>query len=116
MKQLEYRGRTYTIRELSEMSGIAPTAIRDRLRRGYSVEEAIKITVTQDSIEAFANASWWEDWIGMPMNNLFEIYWRWCVANDYTPSSKQKFSRHLFQIYPNLKTVPMNGVRIIREK
>jgi phage/plasmid-associated DNA primase len=116
VKRYEYRGNSYTINELSFQSGIAPATLRDRLRRGYSVDQALKITATHDSIQEFTEASWWEDWIGMPMSDLFEIYWRWCVANGYAPVSKQRFSKHLFQIYPNLKVVPKNGVRIIREK
>ena len=105
-RTLEYRGKFYTIKELSELSGIAPATLRDRLRRGYSVEQAVRPVVTTDSVEQFVEASWWEDWIGMSINALHEIYWRWCVSNGYTPLPKQPFSRHLMQLNPQLKTVP----------
>ena len=115
-----YRGRLYTINELSEISGITPATIRYRLRKGYSVEEAVKMAATNDSVYQFTEASWWEDWIGMPISDLYEIYWRWCIQHGYTVLQLQGFSRHLFQMFPNLKTVPsrVDGkcLRIIREK
>ena len=56
MRQYEYRGQPHTINQLSEMSGIAPATIRDRLRRGYSVEQAVRPIATNDSVEAFCEA------------------------------------------------------------
>ena len=99
-------GSWYTPAELSEMSGIKCHTIRDRLRRGYSVEEAIKIVSTQDSVKEFGEASYYPDWVGMSMNALHEIYWSWCISNGYTPLQKQGFSRQLLAMYPMLKTVP----------
>jgi hypothetical protein len=108
----------FTIKELSEMSGIRPHTLRDRLRRGFSVNEAIKVVATQDSVARFGESSLYSDWIGMPMNDLFEIYWRWCISNGYTPLQIQGFSRQIMKIYPMLKTVPNNSngrsKRIIR--
>ena len=113
-------GKQYTIKELAGMSGIKEATIRDRLRRGYPIEQAIKITATNESVEQFCEASWWEDWIGMSITYLYEIYWKWCIQNGYTALQPKGFSRHLFQLHPNLKTVPnrINDkcVRIIREK
>ena len=118
MSRYEYRGHWYTPNELSEMSGIAAHTIRDRLRRGYSVEEAIKVVAVQDSVKEFCEASLWEDWIGMPINDLFKIYWRWCIQHGYTAIQKQGFSRQLMSMYPMLKTVPTKSgdkfYRIIR--
>ena len=120
MAKYEFRGSWYTTKELSEISGIAPATIRDRLRRGYSVEEAIKIAATKDSIVEFTQASWWEDWIGMPISDLHKIYWKWCVSNGYTPLHIQGFSRQLMSMYPNLKTVPITKdgkcYRVIRKR
>ena len=101
-----YQGNWYTPKELEEITGIKAHTIRDRLRRGYSIEEAIKVTAIQDSVREFCEASLWEDWIGMPMSDLFEIYWRWCIQNGYTAIQLQGFSRHLLSMYPMLKTVP----------
>lgn len=114
----ELRGHFYTIKELSELSGIQPATLRDRLRRGYSLEQAVRPTATVESVEQFCEASWWEDWIGMSINDLHTIYWKWCISNGYTAIQKQPFSRQLMKLYPQLKTVPTNDgsrcYRIIR--
>lgn len=118
MNRYELKGQWYTVNELSEMSGILPHTLRDRLRRGYSVEEAIKPLATNDSVKEFCEASHWEDWIGMSISYLYEIYWKWVVSHSGTPTTKQGFSRHLMQMYPMLKTVPTKQdggyARIIR--
>lgn len=106
MAKYEFRGSWYTPNELSEMSGIAAHTIRDRLRRGYSVEEVIKTIPTQESVREFCDASLWEDWIGMSMNDLHKIYWKWSIQHGYSALQKQGFSRQLMSIYPMLKTVP----------
>lgn len=106
MAKYEFRGSWYTPNELSEMSGIPAHTLRDRLRRGYSIEEAVTTVPTQDSVKEFCDASLWEDWLGMSMSDLYEIYWRWCVSHGYTPLSKQGFSRQITNLYPMLKTVP----------
>ena len=115
-----YNGNLYSINELSEMSGIASATIRDRLRRGYSIEEAVKAVATNESVVQFAESSWWEDWIGMPISGLYKIYWRWCIQNGYTAIQIQGFSRQLMSMYPNLKTVPNKvdgrSIRVIKEK
>lgn len=118
MKYYHYNDTAYSINELSEMSGIAPHTLRDRLRRGYTVEEAVKVMATDESVIQFADASWWEDWIGMPISDLYKIYWGWCISNGYTTLPLQGFSRQLLRMYPALKTVPnrVNGkcCRVIR--
>ena len=116
----EYRGKAYSIKELSEMSGLAEATIRYRLRKGYPVNEAVKIVATNESVKEFVEASYWEDWIGIPVSDLYKIYWKWCVSYQYTPLHIQGFSRQLFQMFPNLKTVPnrVDGkcLRVIRER
>ena len=84
-----YRDGWYTINELADMSGIAPPTIRDRLRRGYSLEQAISLNPVKESILEFDNSSYWTDWIDITVSNLYEIYWKWCVSNGYQPESKQ---------------------------
>lgn len=120
MKVYEYENKLYTIKELSEISGIQRATLRDRLRRGYSVEQAVKAAPTHDSVQAFCDASWWEDWVGMSISYLHEIYWKWCIEQGYTPLQIQGFSRQMFSIYPHLKTVPTKKkdkcLRIIRLK
>jgi len=106
LRKYELNGSWYTPNELSEKSGIPAHTIRDRLRRGYSVEESIKITATHDSIKEFSDSSWWEDWIGMSISDLYKIYWRWCIQNGYTAVQIQGFSRQIMGMFPMLKTVP----------
>ena len=40
-KKIEVNGKMYTFRELSEMSGISPTGLRDRYRNGLRDDELI---------------------------------------------------------------------------
>lgn len=120
MLVFNYRGEPHTIKSLSEISGVSPATIRDRLRRGYSVEQSVKMTATNDSVEQFNEASHWEDWLGMPMSNLHEIYYRWCSSHGYSPIGIQGFSRHIVSLNPWLKTVPTRRgnkcYRIIRKR
>ena len=120
MMQLEYRGELYTVNELSDMSGVSTVSLRDRLRRGFTVEEAVQIIATDESVKEFCDASWYQDWIGVSTTYLYEIYWRWCISNGYRPIQQCGFTRQIFKLYPNLKTVPTktdNGsCRIIRER
>lgn len=121
MLKVEYNNQIYTIPELSELSGIAPATIRERLRKGYSVEESLRDNPLHDSVKEFNEASWYEDWIGMSTSYLYEIYWNWCVSAGYTPVSQTSFVREILSIYPNLKCVPTrhkDGTcnRIIRER
>jgi hypothetical protein len=106
MNRYELNGKWYTPNELSEISGVKAHTIRDRLRRGYPVEEAVKVIPVQECVRAFNEASFWEDWIGISTDALHKIFWSWCISNGYTPIDKQGFSRQLFSMYPNLKIVP----------
>lgn len=106
MKRYELKGTWYTIDDLSEMSGIPSHTLRDRLRRGYSVDEAVKVVPTHDSVKAFCDASLYTDWIGIPMETLHHNYWKWCLQNGFSPITKQGLSRQIMNLYPMLKTIP----------
>lgn len=106
MAKYEFKGGWYTPNQLSEMSGISAHTIRDRLRRGYEVEEAIKMLPIQESIKEFCEASYYPDWIGMAMSDLYEIFFKWCISNGHELVSKQTFTRHIMSMYPMLKIVP----------
>lgn len=44
MKMLhEFRGRSYTLKDLAQMSGIASNTLQKRLYRGWSIEQAMCI-------------------------------------------------------------------------
>lgn len=120
MNTYEYKGRSCTVKELSELSGVSPPTIRDRLRRGYNVEQAIRVIPTNESVEHFCESSWYEDWIGMSTSYLYKIYWKWCISHEYTPLQAKAFTRQIMALYPNLKTVPTRKkdgcYRVIREK
>lgn len=109
MARYELNGEWYTPNELAEMSGVMAHTIRDRLRRGFTVAEAIKPSALQESVREFGEASYYQDWIGMPMSELHKIYWRWSISNGYSPLSVQGFSRQIMSMYPMLKTVPMTS-------
>lgn len=117
-----YKGSLHSVQDLERLSGIDSATIRDRLRRGYSVEAAVKHELVHESIEQFNQASWYEDWIGMSTTYLYQIYWNWCVSSGgYTPVSQISFTRQLMKMYPNLKTVPNRDrdgkcSRVIRER
>ena len=120
MLKLFYKGNWYTAKELADKCGMPAHTVRDRLRRGYSVEEAVKPIATHNSVKEFGESSWYEDWIGLSTDDLHKIYWKWCVSHGYTPISKQGLSRQLLGMYPMLKTVPTKvgdkSCRIIRER
>lgn len=120
MAKYELNGRWYTIKELSDLSGIKEHTIRDRLRRGYPLEESLKVTTIHTSVKEFAEHSLYQDWIGMSISDLFKIYWRWSIQNGYSPLQKQGFSRQLMSMYPMLKVVPIKrgemSHRVIRLK
>ena len=120
MKHYEYKGQWYSVNELSELCGVAPSTIRNRLRKGYDIYNAMKIVPVNEGVEQFCGSSCWEDWIGMSTNDLYKIYWKWCISNGYTTLQLKGFSRQIFQMYPNLKAVPTRKgnqcQRIIRER
>jgi hypothetical protein len=92
------------------------------MRRGFPLEEAIKVIPVRESVKAFSEASWFRDWVGEPIDDVYETYCKWCISNGYDSIevSKQGFSRQLLSLYPNLKTVPTKCVdgykRIVRER
>lgn len=120
MKMYEYKDQMVTINELSEISGIAPATIRDRIRRGYTVEEAVQIVPTNVGVREFCESSWYEDWIGVSTKYLHTIYWKWCIEHGYEPLNQQAMTRQILKMYPQLKTVPTRldtgCCRIIRER
>jgi hypothetical protein len=120
MPKHEINGSWYSTKQLSEMSGIPQHTIRDRLRRGYEIEEAIKVLPIHKSVKDFSEASYYMDWVGETIDEVWSIYWKWSLDNGYSPLQKQGFSRQVMGMYPMLKTVPSqvgNGYkRIIRLK
>lgn len=105
MNRYEYKGVMYTINELSDMSGIKPATLRHRLRSGYDVVNALKETPIHTSVEVFSEASYWMDWEGKSIEELYRIYTKWCDRNCYSTVPKQTFGKELQLLYP-IYTVP----------
>lgn len=107
MKQVLYNNQLFNLKELSEFTGIKYTTLSERLKRGYSVEEAItEKSRIPESIEQFVQASYPKDWDGMTNEELYKIYFNWCVRNEHYAESNVHFTRCLKRIVPNLRTVP----------
>ena len=108
------------MKQLSEMSGIPPHTIRDRMRRGFTIGEAVKEIPVQESVKEFSEDSYYMDWVGMTVEEVHTNYWQYCLKFGYQPLQKQGFSRQLLSMYPMLKTVPTKCgdryYRIIRLK
>lgn len=119
-KYYDYRGGKHTIEELSAMSGYSTKQLRNRLYRGFSIEQAMREVPMHDSVVAFDEASYWGDWIGMAIEDLYQIYWKWCVNNDWHPVTKRQLSSELLPRY-GLQTVSMatpdgKSQRYVRER
>jgi hypothetical protein len=105
MNLYEYKGVQYTINELSEISGIKPATIRQRLRSGYDLTNALKERPIHTSVELFSEASWWMDWEGKTIEELHRIYCKWCEKFVYVPVAKQTFGKEIQLLFP-IYTVP----------
>ena len=119
MNKYEYKGVEYTINELSELSGIKPATIRHRLRSGYDLTNALKEKPIHTSVELFSEASWWMDWEGKTIEELYRIYCKWCDKHCYRTVQKQTSGKELQMLFP-IYTVPgfYKGIytRVIRFK
>ena len=69
---------------------------------------------TVTSVDSFIEASDCTDWIGKPTQEIYEIYWRWCIKEELPPESKVVFMRKVLTEYPELKSVPYKGKRRFR--
>ena len=120
MNRYFYNDAFYTPKELSDISGIPAHTIRDRLRRGYSVDQAVSESPVFPSVLDFCNASYYDDWIDHSVNYVYGIYWNWCNANQYPHQDIRCFTRQIMEIYPMLKVIPCKKdgkcVRMIRER
>lgn len=89
------------------MSGVKYTTLCERLKRGYSAEEAIAFHPRiPPSVIEFDDASDYEDWDGMTSEELYKIYRQWCIKHEYAPESNVHFTRSIKQVHPNIRVVP----------
>lgn len=117
MNIYNYKGVEYTIKELSEMSGIQPHTLRQRLRNGYDLVNALKQKPIHTSVEVFCEDSWYRDWESLTIDEVYQIYCNWCDKNDYNITPKQTFGKEIQMLYP-IYTVPTfnkgSYMRVIR--
>lgn len=106
MKKIFYDGQWFNLSELAEYSGIKYTTLCNRLRRGYTVEDAVHSDArVPDSVKEFMLASHPPDWDGMNNEELYKIYFNWCMKNGFTKESKIYFLRSLRQLLPSMRIV-----------
>lgn len=106
MKKLLYDSRLFNLRELSEFCGVNYTTLCNRLRRGYSIEEAVAYDQrVPASVSRFLYESHPPDWDGMTNEAVYKIYFNWCIKNNYPIESKIHFIRTLKQCLPNMRVV-----------
>lgn len=106
MKTILYKGQTYSVKELADLSGIKYTTLCERLKRGYTVDEAVSDnTRIPESVREFVDHSDEHDWDGLTNEKLHAIYWKWCKNNEYTPESIVHFIRCVRQLIPNMRVV-----------
>ena len=107
MKQYLYKDNVYNIKELSEMSGIKYTTLAERLKRGYTVEEAVSAnTKIPESVIQFDHHSDYTDWDGLTSDKLYENYMMWCLKYTMPIESKVHFTRCVKRLHPNIRFVP----------
>ena len=70
---------------------------------------------TITTVDDFIEASDWEDWIDKPTQEVYEIYWRWCIKEETTPVDKITFMKQILSECPDLKSSPMKGKRYFRK-
>lgn len=68
----------------------------------------------ETSVDAFIEASCWEDWINQYTEDVYTIYWQWCIKEGLEPEKKVTFMRRVLNECPELKSVPYKGKRRFR--
>ena len=66
------------------------------------------------SVDEFIEASDWHDWIDEYTQDVYTIYWQWCIRTNLEPEKKVVFMRRVLAEYPELKSVPYKGKRRFR--
>lgn len=107
MRHFLYNDQVFTGKQLAEFTGVSYTTLMERIKRGYTVEEAVESAQKiPESIQAFTEASDYHDWAGLVNSELYKIYRDWCARNDQEPESSVHFTRCIKRIYPNIRIVP----------
>ena len=116
MKRYYYQGEMRTVKEIATIARMDYRLLINRLYMGYPVEEAVTDNPLRESVKGFFDASMWEDWVDKSTDEVYTVYWRWCIKESFDPESKLAFVKSMKNVYPWLTVKPSNGVRFIREK
>lgn len=71
---------------------------------------------TFTSVDDFVDASDWRDWIDHPTQEIYDIYWNWCIKEELPIENKINFMKQVLNMIPDLKSSPMKGKRYFREQ
>lgn len=69
----------------------------------------------QTNVDDFIEASDPTDWIGKPTQDIYSIYWNWCLKQNIKPVDKIIFMRTVLSTITWLASRPMGGRRYFRE-
>lgn len=69
------------------------------------------VSATTTSVDEFIEASDWKDWINQYTEDVYTIYWQWCIKESLDPQNKIVFMRRILDEYPDLRSVPYKGKR-----
>lgn len=101
----EYKGEARTAKGLCDEFGISYQTFKTRIKKGYSVEQALGLkSCIDDSIFAFVSGSDPKSWNGLTMIQLFDKYSKWCIKKGYTAVTKSKFTHSIRSLVPTLET------------
>ena len=67
-----------------------------------------------NSVDEFIEASEWTDWINQYTEDVYTVYWQWCIRTNLKPESKVVFMKRVLAEYPELQSVPYKGKRRFR--
>lgn len=107
MKMYYYNGDWLNTRQLSEHCNVPYSTLARRLKRGMSVEDAVRTSPPiPESIIEFDKESDYHDWNKMENTEIYDNYVRWCEKNDYNKVAINYFFRCLKYIHNDIKIVP----------
>lgn len=112
MKKLLYKGNLYTGKELADFTGVKYTTLMERLRRGYTVEEAVADeSRIPASVQAFVDEYDVMSLNGQTCKEVFNTYRCFCVIHHLIPETQVHFGKSIKRLLPNFRMVPTRVVR-----
>ena len=96
---INFNGHAYNVRQLADQAGLPYNTIWNRLKNGYTPEEAMRQPLIANSVLEFIEADDPSSWDGETTFDVWERYERWCYKEDvgYLPLTFQTFVRQIRQ-------------------